>query len=136
MVRHHTHRLLRDPGAQLNLLLALVPLGWAFILMLDGPTLHLSPAYDVMERLATETQWASFSLLVAMIAFWCDVQGSRGAMVIAKMVLLFWHGMVALCIWLAAPLSTGTMTYAALALVATIRLLGLASSYAARRQES
>ena len=85
------------------------------VLGLPGSTFATSRTFSVMERIGTEEAWA--------LAFWsCALVGgmgltsrSRGGRLMSVLVLATSHGLVALCLFLANPLTTATGTYVVLA---------------------
>ncbi len=112
-------------GMVAHLTLLLVPGWFAFILSFDGETFSNGNSYSVMAQIMTEHNWAIFSGATFLASFWLWTHNSRFSNVISLSLLCLWHGMVATSLLLTFTLTTGTGTYAILALAATLRMFGL-----------
>ncbi len=108
-----------------HLTLLLIPGWFGLILSFDGDTFSVSKSYSVMAQIMTEYNWALFSGAVFLLSLFLWCHRSRTATIASLGVLCFWHGMVATSILLTFTLTTGTGTYAILALAATLRMFGL-----------
>lgn len=112
-------------GMVAHLTLLLVPGWFSIILSMEGETFAGSAVYNVMASIMTEPQWAVFSGVAFLSGAWLWSADNRITTVASLGILCFWHGMVATCILLSGTISTGTGTYAILALAATLRMFGL-----------
>lgn len=112
-----------------QLVLTLVPLWFSAVLALHGNTFGTSLSFSYMASIMSEPAWSLLSGGVGLIAAVCWARKTVLTLIFATMLLAFWHGMVALCVFLANPIGTGTGTYALLALAATLRMIGLAHAY-------
>lgn len=103
-----------------------VPFWFCFILSFDGKTFLTSRSYDFMAAITNETNWAIISAAVVTISLVCWWTENYYLMVLQNCILMAWHGLIAMCVFLANPLGTGGGTYAVLAGAATIRAIHLA----------
>lgn len=106
-------------------ILVFVPLWFCIILATHYNTFETSRSFIVMQMQMSEGQWATASGLFSLIAILCWATGNQYAMIFQNALLMGWHGLVALCIFLANPVGTGSGTYAVLAFAATMRAINL-----------
>lgn len=112
-------------GMVAHLTLLLIPAWFCFVLSLEGDTFSSNAVYNVMSQIMTEHNWSIFSgavFLTSLLLWWND---SRITTVMSLGMLCFWHGMVSTSLLLTFTVTTGTGTYAILALAATLRMFGL-----------
>ena len=112
-------------GMVAHLTLLLIPAWFCIILSLEDETFRNGRSYFVMAQIMTEHNWSIFSgavFLTSLLLWWND---SRITTVMSLGLLCFWHGMVATSLLLTFTVTTGTGTYAILALAATLRMFGL-----------
>lgn len=119
---------LTSPDHISQAILILIPMWFGFLLLAKFNTFETSRSYFYMQQQMTEMQWAALSLSIALISLICWAAHNRYAMIFQNCLLMGWHGLVALCIFLANPFTTGSGTYAILAFAATLRALNLSLS--------
>ena len=123
---------LTSPDHIAQAILIFIPLWFGIILANKHNTFETSRSFLVMQMQMTESQWALVSIIFAIIGIMCWATGNRFAMIFQNALLMGWHGMIALCIFLANPITTGSGTYAILAFAATMRAVNLSLSYPAQ----
>lgn len=102
--------------------LATVVMLWlGFLFCLPGNTFELSPAYYYFLQAGSEGEWAVVFLLVGLGGIIGGVTASLNLKLFAGMILSIAHGVVAVMFLAGSPLSTGSGTYAAIAVAATMR---------------
>lgn len=95
--------------------LTAVMAGIAVILALPGSTFATSHSFDLMARLMPEDAWAMVFWFVASLGLCGAVTPSVRIRLASVMALSTMHGVFALCLVLANPISTGAVTYTVLA---------------------
>lgn len=108
-----------------QIVLTFIPLWFAFILMLQGHTFDTSKTYAMMAIVMSEENWALYSGGMVFVVMACWFSDNYYALLFQNCLLMAWHGLVALCVFLANPLTTGTGTYGILALACTLRAIAL-----------
>jgi hypothetical protein len=116
---------LTNPDHCAQTVLIFVPLWFCVILGTHYNTFETSKSFFIMQQQMTEVQWALVSGLVSLIAIMCWATGNIYAMIFQNALLMSWHGLVALCVFFANPIGTGSGTYAVLAFAATMRAVNL-----------
>ena len=116
---------LTSPDHITQAILVFVPMWFCLILATNYNTFETSRSFIVMQSQMTEVQWATVSGVFSFIAVLCWLTGNRYAMIFQNAMLMGWHGLVALCIFLGNPAGTGSGTYAVLAFAATMRAVNL-----------
>ena len=105
----------RDARVAIHAALTAVMAWLAVVLALPGDTFGSSPAFSRMAALANEDHWAMAFWLAASVGLVGLLTPSRGMRLGSALVLATMHGVVAGCLALGYPASTGTGTYATLA---------------------
>ena len=106
---------LRDGRLAIHAALTAVMAWLAVILALPSYTFHTSKSFACMATMGTEPAWAMVFWLVACLGLVGLLTPSRGMRLGSVLVLATMHGVVAGCIALSNPATTGTGTYAVLA---------------------
>lgn len=109
-------------------ILIFIPLWFAIILFNKYNTFETSTVYYYMLRQMEEPNWALFSFVVAIISILCWAVDNRYAMIFQNAILMMWHGLVAICMFLGNPLTPGSGMFAALAFACTLRAIHLGLS--------
>src|SRR5690349_13601211 len=92
---------LTQPDHIAQAVLIFVPLWFCLILATHYNTFETSRSFYVMQKQMTEEQWAMWSGIISVISIFCWATNNRYAMIFQNSILMFWHGLVALCIFLA-----------------------------------
>ncbi len=91
-------------------------MGWlGMVLGLPGSTFSTSRTFLVMQRIGDEESWALAFWLCALVGAMGLTARSRGGRLLSVLVLATAHGLVALCLFVANPMTTATGTYGVLA---------------------
>jgi hypothetical protein len=104
-----------------------IPAWFAFILTFNTEVFATSPAYDYMERLGSQQTWAAITTLLVLICAPMAASNKKYPLIIANLALSFWHLVMASCIFLGSPQSTGSGTYLIIAWAAGTRSFWVAS---------
>lgn len=115
--------------ALLQFILCSVPLIFFVLLLYPGEALRSNSGYAIMAAQMSETNWAALSGFTAAVGLAGWLIYKPWLMFAAICLVCFFHGWVALCIWLAAPLAFGSYVYAMLAGVATLKMAVIALRY-------
>jgi len=99
-----------------------VVLWLSFLFFLPGDTFKLSPAYTYFADTMREERWAIAFLIVGVVGLMSGASTDLHLKIIGSMLLSIAHGVFATLLFLGAPLSTGSGTYAFIAIVTTLRL--------------
>jgi hypothetical protein len=109
-------------------LLIFIPLWFAIILFNKYNTFETSTVYYYMLRQMTELHWAAFSFIVSILSIFCWATGNKYIMIFQNSILMMWHGLVAICLFLGNPFTPGSGTFAALAFACMLRAINLSLS--------
>ena len=119
---------LTSPDHIAQAILILIP-AWFGLTLFSKPNIfETSRSYFYIQQQMNEFQWAALSTSIAFISVICWAAHNRYAMIFQNCLLMGWHGLVALCIFIANPITPGSGTYAILAFAATMRALNLSIS--------
>jgi hypothetical protein len=116
---------LTSPDHCAQAVLIFVPFWFGLVLCGQPNTFLSSPSYAIMRMQMSENEWALCSIVISLIAIMCWATNNRYALIFQNALLMGWHGLIALCIFLANPATTGAGTYAVLAFAATMRAINL-----------
>lgn len=115
MTDTHLRRLLGDARLAIHAALTAVMAWLAVVLAAPGDTFGTSISFRAMAALATEEHWSMAFWLAATLGLIGLTTPHRGMRLGSVLVLATMHGVVAGCLVLGNPATTGTGTYAVLA---------------------
>lgn len=108
------HAYFQDGWRVLRLVVAIVPLGFGLALLVPGSTLIVgdTPLANVL----SVTGWAIMSMVCGLAGLLSMITANRKTCIYSAAVTSTWHGSISIFAWASSGLSTGSVTYAALAL--------------------
>src|SRR5690242_11402243 len=101
---------LTGPDHVTQAVLIFIPFWFSIVLFNKQHAFEASTIYYYMLRQMSEANWACFSCLTVIFATMCWATNNRYALIVQNCILMMWHGLVAICIFMGNPISPGSGT--------------------------